>query len=120
MQQQDELYAAQLQLAEVDFKRIKGYFPKLDHKGRRALLYSLDKLVENYSPEILQEKKGSFNYEIAKEIRISQGLTRKQLSNRLGIHEITLYKYETGRLIPSTESSKKYLIWLQQHQKTTT
>ncbi len=114
-QRQDNIYTAQLQLAEAYFTKIRNYFPSLDHASRKSLLHSLDCLVENNSPETAERKKREFDYEDARQTREGQGLTRKQLSKKVGKHELTIYKYETGKLIPNEKTGKKYLEWLSQH-----
>lgn len=121
MDKQDPLYTVQLQLAEAYFQKIRGALPDLDHSRRVSLLYSLDKLVENYSPERQAAIKAVFDYEEARKTRESLEMTRKKAVSEVGggLSEITLFKYETGRLIPrpSTESGKRYLSWLEKAKK---
>ncbi len=60
-----------------------------------------------------------FDFKHASNIREDLNLTRRQLCKQLnvGLHEVTLYKYETGRLTPNPKAPKgaSYLKWLKKN-----
>ena len=116
MDNDEPVYEAQYSLLNAYFNKLKENFSKLPNRSRSTIISNLEKLAESTSPEKIAKVKDQFDYEKAREIRESLKLTRKELKKTIGVaHEITLYKYETGKLIPNSHDHPKYFAWLEKN-----
>lgn len=48
------------------------------------------------------------NYEILKQKRLSQGLSRDQIADMLEVKHITIKKYEQGKIFPRSNDLKRF------------
>ncbi len=97
------------ELFAVYFHRVQEVFAKSDERKRHQYLKIIKRLGEEKRSE------SHFDHIGARAVRDALGLTRKHLGAQLqGVSDITLYKYESGILVPNVKnkSGKKYLAWL--------
>ena len=109
MSDRNQILEAEASLFEMYLKRALVRFKKLKGQRRWNYMRRLKALVESALPF------DSFDFEQARRIRDASGMSRQELVKLLkGIHELTLYKYETGRLVPKNDSEPgiSYLKWL--------
>lgn len=105
-------------LFEAYCVELKRAYRSGDQAVRQRINGTLERLLEHVDPVRREQfiKKSPFNGERAREVREKAGLSRVALKKIVGIHEMTIFKYETGKCIvdPRSKSSKEgtYLQWL--------
>ncbi len=107
----ESIKQAELALLDACLAKARDVFQKLDTTERVAFLAKARKLAETSSNENCL-----YNRKLARATRDTAGVTRKELSKLVGLHELTLYKLETGKLPfdEGKEKHKKYLNWLRE------
>jgi DNA-binding transcriptional regulator YiaG len=100
-------------LLDVYCRQITARFHGLDRHHRWKLLTDLRILLDTHLDS--EDHIGNFDFKRARKIRVGLKLSRKELQNILQIHSQTLFKYETGKVIPNpaNKTPARYLNWLQ-------
>ena len=111
MSESQQVPKPELDLLELYITQVRNHFEVLDSAQRWKFLTRFRTLTGPRVP------KPGFDGIQAKEIRRKLGLTRKALVTKWGMHEVTLYKYEAGLLVPdlNNKPAKCYIRWLKRH-----
>ena len=104
---------SQSELVKVYLATIDSKYSTLNWEQRASILSRLEYIVD--SIEGKKEERSSFNYTLAKQIRVGKDITQRDLAEKLELTNQTISLYEKGKLTPSkdTEKGKKYLEWLE-------
>lgn len=105
---QSRTIEAELKLLEAYWVQIIEKFKTLDERERFVLLNKARKLAHEFV-------KIDSGFDCAKALVIREGLqiTRPDLGRLVRLNQITIYKYETGRLSPvNSKKSAKYMAWI--------
>ena len=86
-------------------------FAGMRQQHRRALLEQMRRLSGQWLWQ------SEFDYISARKIREANDLSQKRLAVLIGINFISIYRFESGVLIPDPRcrSSRRYVTWLVEH-----
>ncbi len=109
----EKILNSQLELVKAYLTTIEVKYPTLNGEVRASILSRLEYIID--SIEGKKEDRSSFNYILAKQIRVGKGITQRQLAEKFELTNQTISLYEKGNLIPckDTKKGRKYLEWLE-------
>jgi len=109
----------QNELFKVYLDGLLRAYERVAPDDRQKMMHALKGMIKQklvYGQEIIaQEPNGKYEPKKALKLRKNLELTRREVCNEIGgLHEITLYKYETGQLkvTPLWKNCTGYVRWL--------